>query len=238
MTISMSGSPRAEGGGSFTVTRDVSGEPLDRGTKITLFLKEDEIQIIRSDAIIINNEHPRDGPGRAGERELPLHHRRLRGPLPDHAGPAQPGRQVRVRRGSRHRAQALGVRGRLLQLLLVLQPRRAGSQARDQPPQQQGRRRCLPRPHQRQGLAVRDARVRDRVRHGMRVLGAVDGERRADQVGCCVLRERVRGQGRGRARHARFFRAGCLYFYCFLCFHALMYSFIRGCDLWVFWFVD
>ncbi|RDX60735.1 Heat shock protein 83, partial [Mucuna pruriens] len=34
----------SQAGGSFTVTRDVNGQELGRGTKITLFLKEDQVK--------------------------------------------------------------------------------------------------------------------------------------------------------------------------------------------------
>lgn len=38
----------SQAGGSFTVTRDTEGEQLGRGTKITLFLKEDQVIYIKT----------------------------------------------------------------------------------------------------------------------------------------------------------------------------------------------
>lgn len=35
----------SQAGGSFTVTTDVNGKPLGRGTKITLLLKEDQVRL-------------------------------------------------------------------------------------------------------------------------------------------------------------------------------------------------
>lgn len=43
----------SQAGGSFTVTRDDSGEPLGRGTKVTLFLKEDQVRKMQFEFFIV-----------------------------------------------------------------------------------------------------------------------------------------------------------------------------------------
>ncbi|CAB4310391.1 unnamed protein product [Prunus armeniaca] len=67
----------SQAGGSFTIRKDVDGEPLGRGTKVTLFLKEDQLEFLEERKLkklivekeINDDEHENGGEAKKKEGE-------------------------------------------------------------------------------------------------------------------------------------------------------------------------
>ncbi|TQE12308.1 hypothetical protein C1H46_001961 [Malus baccata] len=174
-----------------------------------------------SDVIIVDNKRPRHGPGRPGQRELTLHHRRLRGAFSGDSRAEEPRKPDILRRRERRGEEAAGVRGCLLQLLPVLIAGGAGTEVGDQPAQQQECRGRVPGPHQSEGVEIRDVGVGFWVGLGLRVSGAVDGECDPDQAGAAVVWQQIRHPCCGGACCFGHVGSFGLYFYCCLCFSSL-----------------
>lgn len=97
----------------------------------------------------------------------------------------------RVRRGE----MAAGVGGGVLQLLPLLEPDSAGSEAGAQPPEQQGQGGGHPGPHRRRSAQVRDDGVRGGVLHGLHLPHVLDRERGSDPARAAVVQEPAGGAG-------------------------------------------